>query len=186
MIKWIVAFFFFSISVFAAEGAHHADEGIPYKLIITQSVNFLVFVGIMVFLLRKELAKHFAQRKSAYLELVQRAEVARSEAEATRREVAEKLQKMEATAEASMKQAEVEAEEMHKKMMIEAAALSERMKSEAKKTAEMEIERARVELREEILRLASDQAEKSLREKIGETEKKRLQNEFADKIQVVR
>ena len=186
MIKWIMMFFFLSTSVWASEGAHHGPEGIPYKTIITQSVNLLIFIGLMVYFLRKELAKHFAERKRSFHELVNRAEKARSEAEATRKEISERLVRMESSAQDSIKQAEREAEELRKTIIKEAASISERMQVEAQKTAQVEIERARAELRSEILRMSAEQAEKSLREKVGDTEKKRLQNEFVEKIQVVR
>lgn len=188
MIKWMPILMLLSASAFASDGggAHHGEEGIPYKLIFTQGVNLLVFVGLMVYFLRKELAKHFAERKRAFHELVDRAEKAKREAEATRREVSDKLTRMQNSAQNSMKQAEHEAEEMRKRMVTEAAVLSERMQIEAQKTAQMEIERAKAELRTEILRLAADQTEKTLRDKVGVNEKKRLQDEFVEKIQVVR
>ncbi len=186
MIKWMMMLFFFSASVWASEGAHHGAEGIPYKTIITQAINLLIFIGLMVYFLRKELAKHFAERKSAFHELVNRAEKARSEAEATRKEISDRLVRMENSAQGSMKQAEVESEEMRKKMITEAKALSDRIQAEAQKSAQVEIDRARAELRTEILRMSTEQAEKTLREKVGDTEKKRLQNEFVEKIQVVR
>lgn len=189
MIKWMTAFLFFSVSLSAwaaSGGGHHGDEGIPFKLIFTQTFNLLIFVGLMVYLLRKPLATHFAERKKSFHELVDRAEKARREAESAKREMAERVAHIESTAQSSMKDAEREAEEMRKKIINEGAALSQRMQVEAKKTAEMEVERARNELRVEVLRAATEQTEKMLREKVGDPEKKRLQNEFVDKFQVVR
>jgi len=189
MIKWMTALLIFSASLSAwasSGGAHHGEEGIPFKLILTQTFNLLVFVGLMVYLLRKPLATHFADRKKSFHELVDRAEKARREAESAKREMAERVARIESTAQSSVKDAEREAEEMRKKIIAEGAALSQRMQTEAQKTAQVEIERARNELRVEMLQLAADQTEKMLREKVGETEKKRLQNEFVEKIQVVR
>lgn len=187
MIKWMPVLLLISANAFANEGgAHHGEEGIPYKLILTQSVNLLIFVGLMVYFLRETLAKHFADRKKSFHELVNRAENARREAEGTRREIATKVSRIESTAQSSMKQAEQEAEEMRKKIVNEGAALSQRMQAEAQKTAQVEVERARNELRAEVLQIATEQTEKMLREKVGETEKKRLQNEFVEKFQVVR
>lgn len=186
MMKWIITLFLFSMTAFASEGAHHVDEGIPYKTIITQVVNLLLLVALLVYLLRKPLAQHFAERKAAFHDLVSRAEKARAEAESAKRAISDKLSTLQNSANSSAAEAAKEAEDMRKKMIEEAKALSERVQAEAQRSAHLELERAKTELRTEMLKLAAESAENTLREKVGESEKKRLQDEFADKIQVVR
>ena len=60
------------------------------------------------------------------------------------------------------------------------------MKRETERTAESEIQRAKLESRDELLNASLEQAKKILKEKVNEPDQKRLQDEFVEKIQVVR
>ena len=64
--------------------------------------------------------------------------------------------------------------------------IAERLETDALRTAEFEVEKANITLREELLALSMSQAKQVLTEKMDGANQKRLQDEFVDKIQVVR
>lgn len=166
----------------AAEGHH---EGVPWELIGHQSLNFFFLCAILFFLLRKTVKAHFADRAQSYRELVDRAEKARTEAEASNREMKNKLAKLEAAAAQSASQAKTEAEQLRAKLIEEAKTLSRRMEQEAQRTAALELEKAKAELRAELLEEAIVVTEDRFKNKLGASDQKQLQNEFAEKIEVV-
>jgi F0F1-type ATP synthase membrane subunit b/b' len=59
------------------------------------------------------------------------------------------------------------------------------LEEEAKRTAAVELEKAKAELRHELLREALSKSSDSLGRSLDSNEQKKLQNEFAEKIQVV-
>src|SRR4051794_2064038 len=67
-------------------GGHEAVE-IPWSPLFVQAFNFTVLFGLLFYLLHKTVKAHFAHRAAEYQQLVQRAESARKEAEASKLEV---------------------------------------------------------------------------------------------------
>ena len=171
----------------AAEGGHGGghEEGIPSS-VIYQAINFVLFIGLLIFLLRRPVKEYFRGRQEAYRMALQKAESARREAEAKRQEIQECLAKLESTTSDSVAQARAEAEALKQKIVSEAQQLSASLREEAQRTAALEVERAKNQLREEMLAQAVALSRKMLEEKIAEPDQKRLQTEFVDKIQVVR
>jgi F-type H+-transporting ATPase subunit b len=173
--------------VLAAEhgeaGAH--AEGIP-TVVWYQFINFFLYAALMVFLFRKPVREYFKNRETAFKQSLIRAEQARRDAETKRRLIQERLEKLQSTTDTVLAQAKAEAEELKARILNDAAALSENLKVEARRTAELEVERAKNELREDLLNQSVVMARKMLSERIAETDQKRLQTEFVDKIQVVR
>ena len=70
-------------------------------------------------------------------------------------------------------------------MLSEARQLAERLEQDAKRSITVELEKAKAELRRELLSGALERASQSLRQELGANDQKKLQKEFAEKIQVV-
>lgn len=151
-----------------------------------QFVNFFLFVGLLVFFLRKKVAAYFQQREANFKQALIKAEHARKAAELQKNVIKEKLNQLEASAKSDLAKAQKDAEELKIKILAEAKDLVANMQKETERTAESEIQRAKLELREELLKGAIGQAKKILKEKVNEPDQKRLQDEFVEKIQVVR
>ncbi len=156
------------------------------KEVIWQFINFTLFVGLLFFLLRKKVISYFKERETHFKQALIRAERARGEAEEQKSIIKQKLDKLEASAAADRAQAQKDSEELKVKILTEAKELVANLKKETERTAESEIQRAKLELRDELLSAAIDQAKKILKEKVNEPDQKRLQDEFVEKIQVVR
>lgn len=183
---------FFQAMAFAEE-AHHAVEGaghhdphaIPWTSLWVQAFNFVFIFAILFFALRKAVKTHFEHRAKDYTVLVERAENARKEAEAGKRLINDRLQKLESGAAASLNEAKSEAEALRNRMIAEAKEISTRLEDEAKRTAQSELDKAKAELRRELLQTAIKSSNENLQKSLGSNEQKALQNEFVEKIQVV-
>jgi F-type H+-transporting ATPase subunit b len=163
----------------------HGPVEIPWTNISVQAFNFIFLLAVLGFLLRKSVAAHFQDRSKSYKDLVDRAEIARKEAERNHIEVQHRLQKLEASSQQTLQRAQGEAEELRAKLIREAKTLSEKLELEAKRTAAIELEKAKADLRRDLLEKAIGTSRENFRKGLGSSEQKRLQNEFALKIEGV-
>lgn len=184
--------FLFIANAFASGGEHgetaahaaHDAHAIPWNSIFVQGFNFGLLLVLLVVLLRKGVAAHFANRAKEYHALVSRAEAARLEAEKGRREVKERLGRLESENAQLVQRARAEAEELKSRMVQEAKTVALRMEQEAQRTVRGEVEKAKAELRSELLEKAISNSRQNMN-KLSSGEQQKLQREFADKIQVV-
>lgn len=168
----------------AAAGDAHHTEGIP-SVFWLQMVNFVIYVGAIIFFARGPIRELFKGRYDNFFSAVKRAEAAKLEAEAKRKEVQDRLNKLEATRDESIQKARTDAAALRNQIIEEAKALSAKLKVDAQRTAQLEVERAKIELREELLAQSIQMSKRILTDKMQEQDQKRLQSEFVDKIQVV-
>jgi F-type H+-transporting ATPase subunit b len=181
---------FFAFVVFAlpslaiAEEAVGEAEGIPTSLWL-QVANFLIYLALMVYFLRKPIKSYFVTRQEAFRQALIHAKTAKHEAEKRKTEIQERLSALESSAAQSLKTAKSEADAIRARILNEASELSENLRKESARAAQFEIERAKRELREELLGQSMLLATKVLTEKMADPDQKRLQTEFVEKIQVV-
>lgn len=179
------------LAAIAEEAGHHAAEaahgahGIPWGSLGVQAFNFGALFILLFIVLRKSVAAHFEHRSKDYRQLVERAEVAKRQAEQGHREIKERLAKLESTAESGLVKARAEAEELKNRMIQEARSLSDKLQHEAQRTTATELDKAKAELRRELLQAALKASGENLKGGLDPAEQKKLQKEFVDKIQVV-
>lgn len=168
----------------AEEVAGHSVE-IPMA-VTYQVINFVIYIGLLVYFLRKPIKNFFSTREQVYKQALVKAESARKDAERRKHEVEQRLNSLELSANETLADARAEAAAIKKQIQEEATVLAQRLRDEASRSAELEIERAKSELRDEMLVQSVALAKKLLQDKIAEPDQKRLQTEFVDKIQEVR
>lgn len=186
--KSIISLLFFILvpaTVFAASG--HGDGGIPVDTIKWQVINFVIFAGGMYWILKHkmDIPLLFKTRRAQYTELVEKAESAKTEAEAVRKEFHGKLTTLEAEAASVNEKARQEALELKEKMLREAGEISERLIKDAQSVAMYELEKAKIQLKAELVEESMDSAQAKLKEKVSDSDRSKLRNDFVDKIQVV-
>ncbi len=172
----------------AADGGHgggHGAQEIP-RVVWFQFLNFFLYVALLAYLLRKPLISFFTARAENFRQALLKAESARQEAEKQKHDIQKRLAKLQDAANENLQKARAEAEDLRKRIIGEAQDLAISLKTEAQRTAEIELQRAKFELREELLNQAVQSAKAILNTQIAETDQKRLQTEFVEKIQVVR
>lgn len=175
----------FAIAAGSGHGEAHAAGGVPMAVVF-QAINFLIYVGVLYFLLRKPVLSFFTGREQAFKQALVKAESAKREAEAKKREIQDRLNRLETTADESVAQAKAEAAALKARILKEASELSQKLRDEAHSATEFEVARAKHELREELLVQSVAAAREMLADQMAEPDQKRLQTEFVDKIQVVR
>ena len=176
----------FAVRVFAEEHGGHELHEIPWKTLGVQTFNFIILVGGLIYLLRDAVRGHFSERLKTYSDLVQRAENAKAEAEKSHKEIELRLRHLESSAEKSVDQAAVEAAEVKRKVIADAQVVAKRIQEDAQRSIQIEAEKARVALRRDLLNKALESTQDYFKKNLGTNEQKRLQNEFVEKIQVVR
>lgn len=182
-ISFLIAVSLFANVSFAASDAH--GGGIPSDVWF-QFFNFTLFAGLIVYFLRNPVKTYFQERARSFSVAMTKAEAFRQDAEKQKREIETRLRTLENSAQDSLTHARAEADELRKRIVREAQELSLKLKEDAKRTAEIELQRAKNELREEVLSQAVTAAKAVLSEKIADTDQKRLQTEFVEKIQAGR
>jgi F-type H+-transporting ATPase subunit b len=173
--------------VFAeGEGAHEASE-IPIS-VLWQAINFTIYIGILFYYLRHPVRNFFKTRKEAYQQALVRSEQARLAAELKKREIQERLTKLENTSADAVAKAKAEAAQLISQIQQQGDELAHRLRDDAGRVAHLEVERAKIELRTEMLGQAVALSRKLLedKDKLKDTDQKRLQTEFVTKIQEVR
>lgn len=166
-----------------ANDAHH----IPWKeLVVPQIVNFSLFLGLLIYLLRAPLRAHFTGKREAFEEHRKKAEEARVVAERQNAEVRANLNKLENESTQSVEQAKTDAVKLKQKIVVEAKEQATRLESEALKMAEFERARAMNVLKIELANNASAQAEALLSAKVDSSVQTKLSDDFVGKIQAAR
>lgn len=169
----------------AASGPHHDLEGIPYKIIITQVINISLALVILIYFTRKKVVDHFKVRHEGYHAEVRKAEDAKNAAEKKKREISERLKKLEDTQGNTVNQARAEAEEMKRKIIDDAKRAAKKLAEDAKRTYEYEHLKAIETLRRELLNSSIQMAEEKLKDEVDGKDLQRMRIEFVEKIQVV-
>jgi F-type H+-transporting ATPase subunit b len=172
----------------ASEVGHalnHESQGVPMT-VGWQAINFILYIVLLVYFLKKPVVSFFTEREQKYRQALVHGERARKEAELKKREIQQRLNELEGSAEQALTDARQEADALMMQLQKDAQDTATRLREEAARTAIMSIEKAKSEIRAEILTQALDSSRKMLEEKIQEGDQKRLQTEFVVKIQEVR
>ncbi len=170
----------------AAEHGEHGQEGIPVHAILIQLLNFSITIGLLIYLTRGAVRKLFAEKHKQFHVEVARANSYKVDADRKKREVSDRLAKLELEQGESLKQAQVEATTYKQNLIAEANVASKKMEEETKRTLNFELMKGEEELRIEILNLSIEVARDQMKDKVDVSDLKRLGGEFVEKIQVVR
>jgi F-type H+-transporting ATPase subunit b len=163
--------------------AHH----IPWKeLIAPQALNFTIFIGLLVYFLKKPVAAHFSGKRDEFDSQKKAAEEARVQAEKHNFEVRKLLKELEETAATNLGNAKKEAQELKSKLINEAKAQSAKSAQEADSMAKFELDRAVSMLRDELISKSSNIATSKIKETTTDKMQTRLNDEFVTKAQGVR
>ena len=171
-----------SVGFAAAHGDGHALE-VP-RVVFYQLINFSILFFGLYFLLRKKVATYFLLRSEQFAEAFSKAQRIKMEAQQRKLEIEERLSKLIASSDDSLKKAYADAEMMKKQMISEAEDIAKGLRREGEKSAFFEIEKARTLVKKKLINDAKDYAQKLMRTKLLAADQQRLNAEFVEKIQV--
>ena len=168
--------------VLAAGGGSH--DGIP-SIVWLQVANFSIFASILGYIILKKVPPILAQKRENYFAEMKKATAQREAAEKDKADLLQRLEKLKATTDQSIQNAQTESKALKEKLVAEANEIAGRVRSEAVQSVRFEADRAKLELKDQIIEQAVDNAREILKSKMQESDQKRLQTEFVEKIQVV-
>lgn len=172
----------------AAEAAHGGGhEGIsPAKItdFIWRTVNFLVFIGILVYLLAKKVNVKdiFAKRAQDIAQTLEDLEAKKTAAAAALKELEARLAEVATEREAIIKQYMAEGEAEKAKILDKANQVAARLKEMAALTIQQETRKAAQVLREEVADLSTQMAADLIKEKATLADQQVLVEEYLKKV----
>ncbi|MGI6544240.1 MAG: F0F1 ATP synthase subunit B [Limnochordia bacterium] len=172
--------------VVLAAAADHAGTSNPLSIdlwtLLLQSLNVLVVMAVLYFLLFRPLGALMAKREKEVADSLSQAEQTRGEAEKLLAEYQERMRNAQAEAEAIIAEATKKAEQYATKRKAEADAQYEEIIRKAKAEIDAERARAMAAMREEVAQLAVMAAGQVLGRTISAADHRKLIEEFVQKV----
>ncbi len=166
----------------AAFGAEGGYSDAQKKDLIYRLMNFAVFFGVLVYFVRKPLAKFFRDRREGiarsldYLET--QARNLKEQNAILEKEIANIASERDSIIAQYKSMGQKEAE----RLIAEAKTASENIVKKTQAAMDLEMKAARQTLMLEIVRLSTQAAEELLRNNINDDDRKRLSNEFMEQV----
>ena len=139
-----------------------------------QMINFVIFVGIIVYFAKPAAKKFFKERREELVEELEEAERMREEAEARLEEYTAKLEALENKREEMLDEYHEQGEREKERLIEEAKDQIEKMRADAEMTIEQEVRKAVSDLEAEAVDLAVEIARKMAREQLDSTKQHTL------------
>jgi F-type H+-transporting ATPase subunit b len=176
----------------AHETAHpneeHGGEGEAPKTYfgipawILKLANMLLFLGVLVYFVRKPLKSAMTERSAAIRRAAEEAKERRTKADQMAGEIQARLTAIEGEVRAIHERAQAEGERQKRELVAAAEAEAAKILQAARNEVDNRLKHARHELTEYAGQLAAERAEQILREKINDDDQKRL---FQDSLKQV-
>lgn len=174
---------------FANSGAHGGHEvhfdAHAQKIVISQTINFIILVSLLTFLMKAKIKSFFADKKEAYVKAAEKSKAAQVSAESSFNELRVRLDKLQSTADESVSRARAEAADLKKQIIDEANALSAQIKRETETFAALEVEKGKRQIKSLLVSESIQLARAQLGTKISSEDHQRLQGDFIQNIQGV-
>ncbi len=158
---------------------------IPLKMVTIQTINLLLACGVLVYFTRKVVVSHFVSRHEDFNSEVKKAEEAKSQAEEKKKEISERLIKLQSTQEETLRQVKADAEALREKIVNDAKILAKKLEEESYRSAQLELQKAKEVLRYHLLEKSVAMAQEKMRDQVDGSDLQRMRSEFVEKIQVV-
>jgi F0F1-type ATP synthase membrane subunit b/b' len=161
----------------------HELVEIPWsKLVIPQIVNFAIFVGLLIYLLRKPLKSHFEGKATEFAAARVKAEESKAAAERHHYDVQVQLRKLEQNFEKSLAEAGHESAALRERLIAEAKLAAQRQAEDAEAMTQFEYDRALAALRLEIVNASTQQAAALLNKRVDDDLRSKLNDDFMLKV----
>ena len=146
--------------------------GLPYPF--WQTLNFLGFIALLVWLLRKPLVQFFENRRLQVADTLKKAHEDREKAEAVAREIGERLARIESEIEAMRVHAREQAEAEEKEIAAHAVEEAERVAARSRSELDARVRTAKNELTAYAADLAVELARDLVAKNVTPADEKRL------------
>ncbi len=188
-VRYVVSLFLILsvLLVFGSVWASSGGGGVGLdktKDLILRIINFTVLAGVLIFLLRKPVAKGLESRRQGIRDQLDDLQKQKAEAEKELAQYKEKLSQLDKEVGNIVAEYVKDGEAAKAKIIEEAKAAAEKLREQAKKNIEHEFEKARHELKMEISEQAVTMAEKLIKKSIKDKDQERIIGEYLTKVVV--
>ena len=172
----------FCFSAVAAGGV--ATEGIPIKTLLIQTLNFVVFLVLLVYFLKSPILNFFKKRREDFLELEKKAKEFEKDKQTEYEFQKQKLEDMKQQEQNVVRKAQKEGERYRQKKERELQEFKERLEREKKFFIQLEQAHAKRDLLQIIKQTIVKKAEDHLKkESLKESFHQKIQEDFFKKVE---
>ena len=161
-----------SIALAATEGGDH-HGGVP-KVVFYQVLNFLLFAGLLFYLLRDKVKSFYQSRFDLFQQQFKASRREREEIESSYKEYQQKLQKIDLTSDSQIAEARQEAGATKTRMLNEAHLESERIQREAQTLLDLEHKKAKRIIQFEFVEKIVEKIQSEISKSLTNEDKKSL------------
>lgn len=160
---------------------HHVTE--PSSALLLSSLNFLILVTVLYFLLKKPIRDFFNTRATQVRTAIDESHKAYQTIRAQNDKLVTRMKGLEMEKQKMIESFRREGEDERKKIVTHAKEMVEEMKGDAAKIAANEVKRACEELRHVTTLLARDMAKNFLDKDLSEDDETRLNQSFINRFE---
>lgn len=172
-----------SAVAFASEGGGEGSASV-LKAYLWPVINFLILVGVMIYVLKKMDIKGFFKKRTELIEQsLREAREAKELAQKALSEVEERLKVKDSEIADIIAGAKLSGENEKARLMEEGDKLKTRILEQARTNIDYEVKRAKESIKQEAVEIAMELAEKKLKEKLSKEEQLKLLEESLAKIE---
>ncbi len=174
---------FLATVAFANEGGGEESASV-LKAYLWPIINFLILVGVMVYVLKKMDVKGFFKKRTELIEQsLREAREAKELAQKALAEVEERLKVKDTEIASIISGATLSGENEKARLMEEGDKLKARILEQARTNIDYEVKRAKESIKQEAVEIAMELAEKKLKERLSKDEQLKLLEESLAKIE---
>ena len=159
-------------------------SGVPWFMIVKQSINFVIFLFLLVFLSREFIKTFFQKRQDDFLSYKRRAQTLREKAQAKRDQAQKDLYFLEQKAKANKQQARKEAQKLKINLLAQTQADCEKIEKEAQIMVQKKYHQTIRSLCKIFFKEASDKACDTFVH-LKDSDQKKIQKDFVKKLKKV-
>ena len=167
-----------STALAATDADHHEGHGGPPKVVFYQVLNFLLFAGLLFYLLKDKIKNFYQNRFDLFQEQFKAAYREREEIESSYKDYQQKLKQISLTSEGQILKARQDASATKARMLDEAGLESKRIQQEAQTLLELEHKREKRFVQAEFVERVIDRIQSEISGSITDEDKKTLIKKF--------
>ena len=165
-----------------AAAAHGGETSARLWDLIYRSINFIIFFGVLFYLLRKPLKQVLGDRRDSIQKELQELEAKKEEANRAFQALEKRISNIKEERETILAEFKVEGEKEKQKIIDNAQKTASRIVDQAQITIQQEMQKAGQSLRQEMSETAVRMAEELLKKNITENDQKLLIGEYLTKV----
>ncbi|HRY38146.1 MAG TPA: ATP synthase F0 subunit B [Smithellaceae bacterium] len=165
-----------------ASGGGEGHESSQWKGFAFKTVNAVLIIGFLVWMLAPKIKSFFAGRRQDIKESLESTAVQKADAEKQYREYAEKIDKASLEIDGIFEMIKAQGVVEKQKIIEDATKVAEKMKEDAQARLEQELKKASGQLRSEAVLLSVQMAEEILKKNITTQDHEAMVKEYMDKV----